>query len=81
MRALATLAILGLFTGPVLACDYRTDSYRGYGYGAAASVLKETGLKAGLRGAHVDTPKEDVYHQGFIVGDPKQIVLLHAGPR
>jgi hypothetical protein len=77
MRALLTLAILGLFTGPVLACDYRTDSYKGYGYGAAASVLKETGLKAGLRGAHVDTPKEDVYHLGFTVGDPVEVTWIH----
>ena len=70
MRALLTLAILGLFTGPVLACDYQSDSFKGYGYGAAASTLKDTGLKAGLQGAHVDTLKENVYHPGFTAGNP-----------
>ena len=61
--------------GSAMADEYNRDSYNGYGYGSAASVLS-LGLKAGLVGAKVSSTDhtENAYYPGYIAGEARKIV-------
>ena len=77
MRNLIVFAILMLSAGSVMADEYNQETYNGYGFGSAASVLN-LGLKAGLRGSHVapDHSRENAYYPGFIAGEAKEVALF-----
>lgn len=71
-KIISILTVLTLST-PALAVEYKSDSYTNYGYAAGASVIADSGLKAGLRGSHVaaNHHKENSYYPGYIAVSPK----------
>ena len=69
-KVISLLTILTLTTPAfaVGAAEYKTDTYDKYGYASAASTISGTGLKGGLRGAHVaaNHHRENSYYPGYI---------------
>ena len=70
MRLLTIITSMLLATAATAATaeGYKRDTYDSYGWSAAASTLGLTGLKAGLRGSHVQPVdhKENAYYPGFM---------------
>lgn len=74
MNKIIALLTVSLLTTPALATEYKSETYENYGYGAAASTIKNTELKGGLRGAHVaaNHHRENSYYPGYIAAPTKQ---------
>ena len=68
-KVISLLTILTLSTPAIAASagEYKTDSYEKYGYAAGAAVFGGSGLKGGLRGAHVASNhhQENSYYPGY----------------
>lgn len=77
MNKVISLLTLFYFAAPALAADageYNKDTYNNYGYASAASTIKDTDLKGGLRGAHVASNyhRENSYYPGYIAAPTKE---------
>lgn len=67
MNKIIPLLTVLLLTSAANAVEYKNDSFDKYGYGSAASVLPDSGLKSGLRGSHVaaNHHTENAYYPGY----------------
>ena len=77
MNKVISLIALFYFANQAIAADageYNTETYRTYGYASAASTIKGTELKGGLRGAHVaaNHHTENSYYPGYTVTHPQE---------
>lgn len=68
MNKIIALLTVSLLTTPVIASEYKSETYENYGYAAGASTLPSSGLKGGLRGAHVASNhhSENFYYPGYV---------------
>ena len=71
-KIIALLTVLTL-SGTAYGSEYKSDEYTSYGYASGASILSGTGLKGGLRGAHVASNhhQENSYYPGYTATHPQ----------
>ena len=67
LLTILTMLVIANVATAATAEGYKAETYDSYGWGSAASTLGITGLKAGLRGAHVQPVdhRENAYYPGF----------------
>jgi hypothetical protein len=73
MNKFIALLAVSLLTTPALATEYKSETYENYGYAAGASTMPSSGLKGGLRGAHVaaNHHTENSYYPGYFAAPTK----------
>lgn len=72
MNKIIALLTVSLLSSPAYAAEYKSETYENYGYAAAASTIPSSGLKGGLRGAHVASNhhRENSYYPGYTSSTP-----------
>ncbi len=67
MNKVIPLLTVLVLTSTANAVEYKSENFDKYGYGSAASVIQDSGLKGGLRGSHVaaNHHTENAYYPGY----------------